>query len=134
MQQQCNYRVSVKAAIIHDGKLLVISGENGNPGWELPGGGLEHNETIEQALNRELQEEIGVTEMQVKKPIYIWPLYNDARNKAYMHIICPVILAEYPSPGIHHDITIHYADTEELATLQLMMYGNREATLLSALL
>ena len=53
------YRVSVKAIVLdRDGRLLVL--QNRDHTWELPGGGWEHGETLEQCLRREIDEELGV--------------------------------------------------------------------------
>lgn len=53
------FRLSLKAFIQNDkGEVLVVK-ETGRSAWDLPGGGMEHNETIKQALSRELREEVG---------------------------------------------------------------------------
>lgn len=53
------YRVSVKAFITNDdGQVLVVK-EN-QAYWSLPGGGLDHGESQQDCLKREINEELGV--------------------------------------------------------------------------
>jgi len=55
------YRISIKVLIKDsDDKLLVVQDTTNNI-WEVPGGGLDHGETIRQTAAREIQEELGVT-------------------------------------------------------------------------
>ena len=52
--------VAVSGLIRHpDGKILLIRGPR--RGWEFPGGQVEEGETLIEALQREIQEEAGVT-------------------------------------------------------------------------
>ena len=56
--------VAVGILIDREGRYLLTSRPAGKAYagyWEFPGGKLEAGETVEQALRRELQEEIGVT-------------------------------------------------------------------------
>ena len=56
------FYVGVKGVIVRDGKVLVLhtnaNHENRGDRWEMPGGRIDGDETIEQALNRELTEEL----------------------------------------------------------------------------
>ena len=56
--------VAVGVLIDAEGRFLLTSRPEGKVYagyWEFPGGKLEPGETVEQALRRELQEEIGIT-------------------------------------------------------------------------
>lgn len=51
-------RYNSRAIIIKDKKLLLVTGYNAGYYW-TPGGGIEEGESPEQAVRRELQEELG---------------------------------------------------------------------------
>src|SRR5438876_133403 len=64
-------RVSAKAIIIENGKILLLKHEDKDGEWYcLPGGGQENGETLKEALIRECQEEISVT-IQIKDVLFI---------------------------------------------------------------
>jgi 8-oxo-dGTP pyrophosphatase MutT (NUDIX family) len=52
------YRVSLKAIVLRKQKLLVVQTDDGT--WELPGGGWEHDESMQHCVRREIMEELGV--------------------------------------------------------------------------
>ena len=55
--RQLSFRPSVYAIIINDNQILL---SRQREGYDLPGGGIELGETIEQALIREVKEETGL--------------------------------------------------------------------------
>ena len=53
------FRVSLKAVIRDAQERVLVVKEKGHRYWGLPGGGMDHGELYEQALARELHEEVG---------------------------------------------------------------------------
>lgn len=54
------YRISIKGLVRNEqGEVLVVK-EAGRTWWDLPGGGMDHNENIKTALAREMAEEVGL--------------------------------------------------------------------------
>ncbi|MBI5470313.1 NUDIX hydrolase [Candidatus Kaiserbacteria bacterium] len=74
------YRVTAKGIQYRDGKILLcedwspLNKFNGKKAaWELPGGGVDFGESLEDALVREVKEEMGVDIAWVEdKPTYVW--------------------------------------------------------------
>lgn len=55
----CLYRVAIRVLIIQNDKVLLVK-EKSDEWWALPGGGVDHGETVESTLTREVEEELGV--------------------------------------------------------------------------
>jgi 8-oxo-dGTP diphosphatase len=84
--------VQVAVAILQkqNGEFLLASRPNGKGWagwWEFPGGKIEAGETPENALARELQEELGVTPTRIQSWIqrrYDYPATHDAEAKTVL--------------------------------------------------
>lgn len=79
------YRVSAKAKIRQGDKILLVK-EDGKK-WDLPGGGVEHNESIDEALKRELKEEIGLDEFAIRSGPKIFKMIDKSANRPLIFIV-----------------------------------------------
>jgi putative (di)nucleoside polyphosphate hydrolase len=59
------FRANVGIVLMRDGGEVFLGQRTGGRGWQFPQGGVRQGESIEQALYRELQEEIGLTRRHV---------------------------------------------------------------------
>lgn len=57
---KARFRVAAFAVIEHDGRYLLARRRDIG-WWNLPGGGLESGETVDEGLAREVMEEVGLT-------------------------------------------------------------------------
>jgi ADP-ribose pyrophosphatase YjhB (NUDIX family) len=87
---QAYWRISRGATLGVRGLALNEAGEvmlvrhGYTPGWFLPGGGIEHNQTAEQALSTELAEEAGI---EITGPPELLGVYSNHAYFKYDHVL-----------------------------------------------
>jgi putative (di)nucleoside polyphosphate hydrolase len=60
------YRENVGIIIANDAGKLLLAGRIGSKGWQFPQGGMLDGESAEQAMFRELNEEVGLSAADVE--------------------------------------------------------------------
>jgi 8-oxo-dGTP pyrophosphatase MutT (NUDIX family) len=66
----CLYRVAARILAVNGGKVLLVK-EASDDWWALPGGGIDHGESIESTVMREIEEELGVLANEVSSDFQI---------------------------------------------------------------
>lgn len=90
-------RVAVGAIVIRDGRVLLVkrSKPPGEGLWAIPGGRVELGETLQQAAEREIMEETGLT-IQTKHPVYTFEVIEpDDTGRPRFHYVIVDLIAEY---------------------------------------
>lgn len=84
-QQKFNYRVC--GMMIHDGKILAMQDER-SPYFYLPGGRVKLGETAEEAVIRELREELGITP-KILRPLWLCQsFFREEVDRLHYHELC----------------------------------------------
>lgn len=103
--------------IWHDDELLLIKqGSHASPRWMLPGGGVEGGESLQDALTRELREEIGLRGANVQDPVAIVESIapdEHPSGRHLLHVIFEVLLPDGLEP---HDLSLGDPDVRGMQT------------------
>ncbi len=92
-------QVAVGAIVINDEKILLVK-RNKAPHknlWAIPGGSVEPGETLQEATEREIREETGLT-IRAKEPVYTFDLIErDEKGAVRFHYVIVDLSADYIS-------------------------------------
>jgi mutator protein MutT len=104
------YNIGVGGAVVRSGQLLLVrrASRQGHGNWQLPGGFIEPDETIEQAVVREVQEEAGVT-AEVEAVLGLRSRYDpDSGNGIYVVMLLRPVSGEPTADGHEVDHAAYF--------------------------
>lgn len=81
-----NYIVGVGAIVLDEGQLLVIK-DRFSTGYKLPGGHIDKNESIKDAIKREVYEETGIN-IEFESIVNIGHFRNGQFGESNLYIVC----------------------------------------------
>ena len=92
-----NYRVC--GLLIHDNKILAMHDER-SPYYYLPGGRVQVNETVEEAMIREIKEELDI-DVSIARPLWFnQGFFTEDVSKEKFHEICMYFLIDFTNTDL----------------------------------
>lgn len=116
---QAHYRISVKALILNETrtKFLVTQEEDGV--WELPGGGLDHGESPEECLRREIKEEMGLEVTFIAQtPSFFFTINKQTDKTSWVaNVLYEIRLANLSFTPSNECVAVRFVTAEEALAL-----------------
>ncbi|MDO8594392.1 MAG: NUDIX hydrolase [bacterium] len=116
---QCFYRISVKGLLLDETrtKFLVVREDNGR--WELPGGGIDHGESPQECLRREIKEEMGLeTTFVADNPSFFLVCEKDSVERKWVaNVLYEIRLADLNFTPSAECVEVRFVKPEEALTL-----------------
>ncbi len=112
------YNIGVGGAVVQDGRLLMVrrASRRGRGNWQVPGGFIEPDETIEEAVIREVCEESNVT-AEVQGVLGLRNRYDpDVGNSMYVVMLLRPVNGE-PKPDEKEVDRAGYFTLDEIKAL-----------------
>ena len=114
LRYNTGYNVGVGGAVVQNGRLLLVrrASRRGRGNWQVPGGFIEPDETIEQAVVREVVEEASVT-TEVEGILGLRNRYDpDAGNSLYIVLLLRPVSGEPEPDGKEVDRAAYFTMAE----------------------
>jgi ADP-ribose pyrophosphatase YjhB (NUDIX family) len=113
------YNVGVGGAVVREGRLLLVrrASRYGRGNWQVPGGFIEPDETIETAVVREVAEEAGV-HAEVVGVVGIRNRYSPENGNSIYVVMLMRPLAGEPTPDGDEVDQARYFTLEEILALE----------------
>ncbi len=121
------YNIGVGGAVVRDGRLLFVrrASRRGRGNWQVPGGFVEPDETIEDAVVREVAEEAGV-EAEVEGVLGVRSRCDeDSGNSIYVVLLLRGVTPE-PTPDLREVDRALYLSLDEIRLLDPLPQTNWE--------
>jgi ADP-ribose pyrophosphatase YjhB (NUDIX family) len=114
-----HWDIGVTGAVVHEDRVLYVQ-RNYEPNkgtWTLPGGYAEHDETLDEAIAREVREETGI-EIAVRDVIGVRTRHD--KEGAVLVIFRAAFVGGTPVADGHEIANVQFLTAEEIAALSPM--------------
>lgn len=98
------YNVGVGGAVVKDGRILLVrrATSRGRGYWQIPGGFVERDETLDEAVVREVREEAGI-EARPRGVLAVRSRVHDGSNSTYVVFLLDWSAGDPGADGIETD-------------------------------